>query len=140
MNIAFSSAQDRHVEQMTAIYNHYVVNTAATFDDTLVTVENRRKWFFKYSYTGPHRIVVAERNEQAERLWHAVLHLPTRHREVIVLSHFENLSYKEIAEVLEIPIGTVMSRLYTARKHMAVVLDPPGVSNQGVQVAKEGER
>ncbi len=64
MNIAFSSAQDKHVEQMTAIYNHYVVNTAATFDDTPVTVENRRKWFFKYSYTGPHRIVVAERDER----------------------------------------------------------------------------
>jgi len=60
--------------------------------------------------------VLAERSEQAERLWEAVLRLPTRHREMIVLSHFEQLSYREIAQVLEIPVGTVMSRLHAARK------------------------
>jgi RNA polymerase sigma-70 factor, ECF subfamily len=70
--------------------------------------------------------VLAERNEQAECLWHAVLHLPTRHREVIVLSHLENLSYKEIAEVLEIPIGTVMSRLHAARKALRKQLTGEG--------------
>ena len=64
MNIALSHAQDKHVEQMTAIYNHYVVNTAVTFDDVPFTVEQRRKWFFKYAYTGPHRIVVAEAGER----------------------------------------------------------------------------
>ena len=41
--------------------------------------------------------------------------LPAKHREIIVLSHFQQLSYKEIAGVLEIPIGTVMSRLHAAR-------------------------
>ncbi len=66
--------------------------------------------------------VLAEQNEQAECLWKAVLHLPTRHREVIVLSHFEHLAYKEIAEVLEIPIGTVMSRLHAARKALRELL------------------
>jgi RNA polymerase sigma-70 factor (ECF subfamily) len=70
--------------------------------------------------------VLAERNEQAECLWNTVLHLPTRHREVIVLSHFENLSYKEIAEVLEIPIGTVMSRLHAARKALRKQLTGEG--------------
>lgn len=61
-------------------------------------------------------VVLAERNEQIQQVWQAVLHLPTLYREVIVLSHFEHLTYKEIAEVLEIPIGTVMSRLHAARK------------------------
>ncbi len=70
--------------------------------------------------------VLAERSEQAEHLWRAVLHLPTRHREVIVLSHFEHLSYKEIAEVLEIPIGTVMSRLHAARKALRKQLTGEG--------------
>jgi len=70
--------------------------------------------------------VLAERNEQAECLWQAVLHLPTKHREVIVLSHFEHLTYKEIAEVLEIPIGTVMSRLHAARKALRKQLTGEG--------------
>ena len=52
---------------------------------------------------------------QTERLWQAILALATRHREIIVLSHFQHLSYKEIADVLGIPIGTVMSRLHAAR-------------------------
>ena len=65
--------------------------------------------------SGPDPAVLAEQNEQAQRLWHAVLALPTKYREIIVLSHFQHLPYKEIADVLEIPIGTVMSRLHAAR-------------------------
>ncbi len=70
--------------------------------------------------------VLAERSEQAEHVWRAVFHLPTRHREVIVLSHFEHQSYKEIAEILEIPIGTVMSRLHAARKALRAKLAGEG--------------
>jgi len=66
--------------------------------------------------------VLAERNEQTERLWQAILELPTKHREILVLKHFEYLSYKEIAGVLEIPIGTVMSRLHTAREDLRAQL------------------
>jgi RNA polymerase sigma-70 factor (ECF subfamily) len=70
--------------------------------------------------------VLAERSEQAEHVWRAVLRLPTTHREVIVLSHFEHLPYKEIAEILEIPIGTVMSRLHAARKALRAQLTGEG--------------
>jgi len=42
--------------------------------------------------------------------------LPSPYREIIVLREIEELSYKEIAEVTELPIGTVMSRLARARK------------------------
>ena len=60
--------------------------------------------------------LLAQRNEQTDRLWEAITALPTKHREIIVLKHFQQMSYKEIAAVLEIPIGTVMSRLHTARE------------------------
>jgi len=63
----------------------------------------------------PNPAAVIEHNEQSERLWQAILDLPTNHREIIVLSHFQHLSYKEIAHALEIPLGTVMSRLHAAR-------------------------
>lgn len=39
-------------------------------------------------------------------------------REVLILKHYQDCSYKEISEILNIPIGTVMSRLYSARKKM----------------------
>ena len=48
----------------------------------------------------------------------AVLGLPSASRAVIILREFENLSYREIAETLNIPIGTVMSRLNYARKQL----------------------
>jgi len=46
------------------------------------------------------------------------------HREILHLAHFEGLSYKEIAACLQIPIGTVMSRLWAARQALRKVLAP----------------
>ena len=60
-------------------------------------------------------VLLAERNECRDRVWQAILDLKPRQREIIVLSHFQQMSYKEIAAALEIPIGTVMSRLHAAR-------------------------
>ena len=48
----------------------------------------------------------------------ALEELPAEFREVIVLREFEGLSYKQIADVTEIPVGTVMSRLARARKRL----------------------
>jgi RNA polymerase sigma-70 factor (ECF subfamily) len=45
----------------------------------------------------------------------ALSHVPPEFRVVFLLSTFEDMSYKEIASVLEIPVGTVMSRLFRAR-------------------------
>jgi len=64
----------------------------------------------------------AERSELRGRLELAIDKLPEREREVLVLKEFEGLRYREIAELLGIPIGTVMSRLYTARRNLAEIL------------------
>jgi RNA polymerase sigma-70 factor (ECF subfamily) len=50
-----------------------------------------------------------------ERLKNAIQDLPLSYRTVFLLSAIEGLKYREIAEVLEMPIGTVMSRLFRAR-------------------------
>jgi RNA polymerase sigma-70 factor (ECF subfamily) len=50
--------------------------------------------------------------------------LSLQHREIILLRHFQDLDYASIAEVLEIPIGTVMSRLFHARKKLGVLMEP----------------
>jgi RNA polymerase sigma factor (sigma-70 family) len=54
----------------------------------------------------------------------AIEQLPLRSREVILLCDVEDLAYKEIAEILEIPIGTVMSRLARARRAVREALRP----------------
>jgi DNA-directed RNA polymerase specialized sigma24 family protein len=50
-----------------------------------------------------------------EEVLDALMRIPVRFQEVIVLSDVEELSYKEIAEALDIPLGTVMSRLHRGR-------------------------
>ena len=67
-------------------------------------------------------VVLAERNEQTEQIWKAVRGLPIKHREIIMMSHFQEMSYKQIAEVLDVPLGTVMSRLHNARKALRAKL------------------
>jgi len=66
----------------------------------------------------------AARAEQRQRIRRGLEALPEHHRAIIMLSDLEGLSYREIAEVLQIPMGTVMSRLHNARKRLRAVLGP----------------
>jgi RNA polymerase sigma-70 factor (ECF subfamily) len=56
----------------------------------------------------------------------ALEQLPADYREVLLLREIEGLSYKEIAEVLSVPMGTVMSRLARARERLMAVLNLTG--------------
>jgi RNA polymerase sigma-70 factor (ECF subfamily) len=56
--------------------------------------------------------------EETMLLEQAMLELPTEDRELITLRHLDGLSYEELAERLEVPRGTIMSRLYYARKRL----------------------
>jgi RNA polymerase sigma-70 factor (ECF subfamily) len=67
------------------------------------------------------------RHADAEQLRQAIGALPAVFREVIVLREIEGLSYKDIAAVAGIPIGTVMSRLARARQHLQDDLIARGV-------------
>ena len=66
--------------------------------------------------------VVAERNETKDRLWKAIGKLDKKHREVIILRHFQNLSYEQMSQILYCSRGTVMSRLYYARQRLKELL------------------
>jgi RNA polymerase sigma-70 factor, ECF subfamily len=50
-----------------------------------------------------------------QKVWEAIGNLPHEHREILVLVCVEGLTYKEAADVLNLPVGTVMSRLARAR-------------------------
>ena len=57
-----------------------------------------------------------------DKLSEAVAQLPEPYRQVLLLTDVEELAYKEVAEVLDIPIGTVMSRLHRARRKLRAML------------------
>jgi RNA polymerase sigma factor (sigma-70 family) len=61
----------------------------------------------------------------AARVRTALDTLPVELREAVVLRELEGLSYKEIAEVADVPLGTVMSRLSRGRKHLERALREP---------------
>jgi phosphinothricin acetyltransferase len=62
IEVRYAVASD--LPAITEIYNHYVVNTPATFDLEPFTVDARRAWFDHYRDSGRHRLVVADRSGQ----------------------------------------------------------------------------
>ena len=66
----------------------------------------------------------ALRRELGGAIQAALQELPEHHRAVIVLREIEGMSYEEMAEALEVPKGTIMSRLFHARKKMQAALAP----------------
>jgi RNA polymerase sigma factor (sigma-70 family) len=68
-------------------------------------------------------------NADRETLRTALEDLPVEFREAIVLREMEGLSYKEIADIAGVPIGTVMSRLARARKRLQIYLTNTAAQN-----------
>ena len=63
-----------------------------------------------------------ERDELRKRIDKAMGQLSYEHRTVLVLHEFEELEYKEVAKIMGCSIGTIMSRLFYARRKMAGLL------------------
>jgi RNA polymerase sigma-70 factor (ECF subfamily) len=94
----------------------------------------RREQMYDETFTEPQRDATPRRfaragaaleaSEVRDRGARAGEQLPEKHRSVFVLFTAQGLGYAEIAEVLEIPIGTVMSRLYHARRKVREHLPP----------------
>jgi RNA polymerase sigma-70 factor, ECF subfamily len=85
---------------------------------------------------------VAARMDDRERLNDALAALPPHYREVVVLRELEDLSYRDIAAVTDVPVGTVMSRLARARGllRQALAPEPRGALHAVPRVGKEKAR
>jgi RNA polymerase sigma-70 factor (ECF subfamily) len=81
----------------------------------------------------PHDLYV--RNLQREQVRTAIRQLPIEFREIIILREYEELSYTEIANVLQCPMGTVMSRLARARSRLGDLLS---ISRETLPTENEG--
>ena len=62
--------------------------------------------------------------EEAELVRQALMRLPENYRTVLVLRHYENLKLREIADVLQVPEGTVSSRMAEALSQLTAMLEP----------------
>lgn len=96
---------------------------------TLDHLRKRRRWYERFLpidaiehsavMANPENVTEVEPPERSRQLRAALDALPPRQRAVLALRELEGLSYEEIAAAVKIPIGTVMSRLYHARRHLA---------------------
>ena len=77
----------------------------------------------------PESILLA--TAQSELVRKAIEELPPEFREVVILREMEDLSYREIADIASIPVGTVMSRLARARSRLQKLL--AGLNTSGVR-------
>ena len=84
-------------------------------DNKMVDIDDV-SWLLVDNRTPEHAVI---KDETVANLRWALAELSFDDREIITLQHFRNMSYEEISELLSIPKGTVMSRLYYARKKLA---------------------
>jgi len=73
--------------------------------------------------SAPTPLEALESDERRRIVRVAVARLSDDHREIIMLKNFKGHSYKEIADILDIPMGTVMSRLYYARQALRDLIE-----------------
>lgn len=73
---------------------------------------------------GPERI--QQRSAARELLWRALERIGEEHREILVLKELQGLRYSDIAQILDIPEGTVASRLFHARRALKDALESMG--------------
>ena len=83
---------------------------------------------FPQTFATPESLLIERSNNDAVR--RAIAHLPVIFREVILLCDVEEASYREIAEILSIPIGTVMSRLARARRTVGEAVRNPEIFHE----------
>ncbi|MFL6717686.1 MAG: sigma-70 family RNA polymerase sigma factor [Burkholderiaceae bacterium] len=92
----------------------------ASFDEEIHSLEAADAAYMEYMDNNPETLLARKDSERL--LQQALDALPLEFREVIVLRELEGLSYKQIAGIVGVPIGTVMSRLGRGRKLLAKML------------------
>ncbi len=90
-----------------------------------VIVEDMQGYDIALTQTTPEDIII--RNERLERLERQLAILPAQYREIIELRFVEMMSYVEIAQRLDMPIGTVKTQLFRAKKLLLKVLGKTGI-------------
>lgn len=125
---AYDAAQDTLVKVLRALNSYDENRKFSTWvfgiaRNTCIDEHRRRKrraWDEPRDVvdTGPTPLQEVAKAQRALRLTTALEQLAPLYKEILVLYHFEHLKYAEIAETLDIPIGTVMNRIFRARRKL----------------------
>jgi RNA polymerase sigma-70 factor (ECF subfamily) len=102
------------------------LGTAASSDD--MSMDDLFNLLSSYEQTPLDEV---SRDETAQRVRAIIADLPENLRIILTLSYFEQFSYKQMAEILSIPIGTVKSRLHTAVMQFARKWKSDNESDEG---------
>jgi len=90
------------------------MDMGAITDSTDVSIDDVVNILTSYKTTPDEEV---SKNETAQRIREIIGNMPENLRAILILAYFEQFSYKQMAEILSIPIGTVKSRLHTAVVH-----------------------
>jgi RNA polymerase sigma-70 factor, ECF subfamily len=77
---------------------------------------------------------IHSKNEMLDAVRAAIALLPFKHRQVLTLVDIESLSYAEVAEIVDVPPGTIMSRLNRARQSLKQLLDDQQKNNKDIKL------
>jgi len=135
----------RHRSNFSTWLHRIAVNTARNWirdnrvERETVPLPDERWWA---GSTRPEEILIAR--ERAMEVRNALAQIPPCYREAVILRHFDGLSYEEIAEAQQVPVGTVRSRLAKGRELLQKFLRrgtetacPERMANHGLQEGKE---
>ncbi len=88
--------------------------------------ERRRETPLDEAIEQPTPPAEVESNEEEARMWNAIQELPPLYRQTLLLRLADELSYEEIAAALDVPLGTVRSRVHEAVRRLRTQLNPSG--------------
>ena len=114
----FRIARNRAISALRRVHERTMRSATRLDEDPEVT--GRPRLQLVHGGAGPERSFAAK--EQLDRLEGAIGRLPENRRSALLLFHVEGLSYPEVAEVLDVPLGTVKTWIFQARKQLRAEL------------------
>ena len=110
----FTIAANKAKDALRKMQRHSSMSIGAIADSGDVSVDDVINILTSYKTTPADEVTI---EETARRVREIVAAMPENLRGILILAYFEQFSYKHMAEILSIPIGTVKSRLHTAVMH-----------------------
>lgn len=110
----FTIAANKAKDALRKMQRHSSVSFSAIADSGEATVDDVINILSSYETTPDQEV---SKDETAARVREIIDKMPENLRAILILAYFEQFSYKQMAQILSIPIGTVKSRLHTAVVH-----------------------